>query len=364
MMVTPLQTREDLTSDRIQDTLYGFTRSKLVFSAIDLDIFTHIAHGKNTLTALLTVLNADSRALRIFLDGLVGIGFLTKEPNFDGKPPERIEYQLPPDIAHFMVKDSPGYLGGMVKHCKRLSDNWGQLTDCIHTGMPAGGAQSLAHVEQYFSELVKGLYVSNYGTAKKLAKALGKTLGMDHRDASYAILDVAGGSGIWSIAMLEANEAATATILDYPTVIDVSKEYVTRHGLSQRYHYLPGDLEVLDYPERAFDMAILANICHAIGPKSTAALIANVSKALKPNGKIVIVDFVPDSDRATKGWPLIFGVNMLISTDEGDVFTEAQYQTWLQNAGLALTKTIELDTEVTVVIGEKISDTKVYQFDI
>lgn len=352
--------RQDLTSDRIQDVLYGFTRSKLAFAAIELDIFSKIKAGHNTLNALLNQLEADPRALRMFLDGLVGIGFLTKKPNTDGKPPERVEYLLPEDVEHFMTTQSEGYLGGMVEHCRRLADNWAQLSDCIRTGMPSGGAQSLAHIEEYFSGLVKGLYVSNFSTAKKLATALA----FSSTEKNCHILDVAGGSGVWSIAMLEADKTSRATILDYPTVIEVAKQYVERHGLGERFEYLPGDLEVLDYPKKQFDLAVVAHICHAIGPKSTADLINSVAGSLKPQGRIVVVDFLPDVDRAMPGWPLIFGVNMLISTDEGDVFTRQQYQTWFQNAGMALVDVFELDSEVSVIIGEKISDTKVYQFDI
>nr|MBX2860285.1 class I SAM-dependent methyltransferase [Vampirovibrio sp.] len=203
--------------------------------------------------------------------------------------------------------------------------------------------------EVYFAELVKGLYVTNYETAKALAELLdigGKEQGLN-------ILDVAGGSAVWSIAMLERDAGSRATLLDYPMVIHVGESYVEKHGLQDRYEYYPGDLEELELPQNQYDMAILANICHAIGPHTTQNLFDKVFQTLKPGGKAVIIDFVPDDERSKPGWPLIFGVNMLISTQEGDVYTDAQYRQWLGEKGFQSIKTHSLDSEVTVLVAEK-----------
>ncbi len=335
------QTTAPISSDRIQDAIYGFTRSRLLFTAVDLLLFTHIYEGNNTVEQLAPLLEADERALRMFMDGLVGTGFLNKENN---------AYTLPSDVENYLVQSSANYMGGMVKHGKRLYDNWGLLRDVIRSGMPAGGAQALTHIEEHFSELVKGLYVSNFKTAQELAKAL--EIGTEG-NTGLNILDVAGGSAVWSIVMLERDLTSRATVLDYPRVIEVAKEYVESHGLTERYNYIPGDLEVLNFPETQYDLAILANICHAIGPETSEKLILDVAKSLKPGGKIAIVDFVPDDERSRAGWPLIFGVNMLIGTDSGDVFTQAQYKTWFEKAGLTLVGSKELESEVTTLIAQK-----------
>lgn len=345
-----------VTSDRIQDALYGFTRSQLLFTAIDLQLFTHIARGHNTVEKLIGYLtdrentpqthlehHLDSRGLRMVLDGLVGVGFLEKTT--DGQA-----YKLPADAAEYLVADSAHYIGGMVTHCKRLYENWSLLTDAVRSGQPVGGAQSLAQLETYFAELVKGLYVSNYPTAQKLAAAV--QFGQGARQGRH-ILDVAGGSGVWSIALLETDPKSQATLLDLPTVIHVAEEYIQAHQLSERFDFLSEDLETFVFPQASYDVAILGNICHALGPYATEKLIANMGKTLKPGGELMIVDFVPDDNRAKPGWPLIFGVNMLVSTPEGDVFTAAQYEGWMRQAGFTHFETREIDAEVTLLLGRK-----------
>lgn len=335
-----------ITSDRIQDALYGFTRSQILFCGIDLAIFTRIANGQNTLEKLLADFESDGedlqeRGLRLLLDGLVGVGFLQKS--------DSVTFTLPPDAAEFLVEETPHYIGGMVEHCKQLYENWALLKDAVYAGQPVGGAQSLVQLETYFSELVKGLYVSNYPTAKKLAKALG--LGKERK--GLEILDVAGGSGVWSIALLEADKSATATLLDFPTVTTVAEEFVGQHQLLDRYAFWPQDLETFEFPQNCFDLAVLGNICHALGPFATESLIRQMGRCLRPGGELVIVDFVPDDHRSKAGWPLIFAVNMLISTPEGDVFTAAQYKDWMHQAGFTHFEVIEIESEVTAVIGKK-----------
>jgi ubiquinone/menaquinone biosynthesis C-methylase UbiE len=337
-MTSSLQ--KDITSDRIQDTLYAFTRSQILFTAIDLDLFSHIAQGYNRLDALVTRLGVSERGLRMLLNGLVGIGFL--QVAADGN------YTLPPDAAQFLVKDNDAYLGGMVHHCKRLYENWSLLTEAVDSGQPVGGAQSLAQLEAYFSELVKGLYVSNYPTARKLADALG----CGKTQQGLNVLDVAGGSAVWSIAMLEKDPESRATVMDFPSVIHVAEEYVAHHGLSERYSYLPGDLEEIALPPSQFDLAVLANICHTLGPVATEKTIHKLAETIKPGGRLAIVDFVPDDRRSQPGWPMIFGVNMLITSPEGDVFTAGEYRQWLNSSGFSRVIFEEIDKEVTAIIAE------------
>lgn len=338
-----------MTSDRIQDALYAFTRSQILFSAIDLDLFSLIAEGHDTLEALRDRLLLSRRGLRMLLNGLVGIDFL--------KMTETGAYALPPDVARFLVRNSSEYIGGMVHHCKRLYENWAQLTDTVRFGQPAGGAQSLAQLETYFAELVKGLYVSNYPAARKLAKRLSDEKPPAFPVSSDAppleILDVAGGSAVWSIALLETFDNSRATVIDFPSVTHVAEEYVAQHGLSGRYAYWPGDLEDLELPESHFDVVIMANICHALGPISTRKAFQKLLPALKPGARLAIVDFVPDNRRSEPGWPLIFGVNMLVTTPEGDVFTAAEYTKWLTAAGFGRVSFHELETDVTAIIAER-----------
>jgi SAM-dependent methyltransferase len=105
-------------------------------------------------------------------------------------------------------------------------------------------------------------------------------------------------------------------------------------------------------PPQQFDLALLANICHTLGAYATQKTIQKIAKTLKPGGRLAIVDFVPDDQRSKPGWPMIFGVNMLITSPEGNVFTAAEYSKWLHSAGFTKVSLQEIDNEVTAIVAE------------
>ncbi|MGE0200637.1 MAG: methyltransferase [Candidatus Melainabacteria bacterium] len=336
-MVTPMF---QLNRDTLLGTLFGFTISQTLITAIELDLFTRIASGSATLPALMAGTGSSERGLRILLDALVGLSVLTKTP---GKPDV---YALSPTAAQYLVAGQPDYLGGMARHARRLYENWGNLAECVQTGQPAGGAQSLNEMETFFSDLVTGLVVTNRPVAATLAKELTLSPGAQ-------ILDVAGGMGVWSAALLKADPSRTATLLDLPRVVEVSSAHLSEQGLTDRYTFLAEDLENYDFPEAEFDCAILAHICHALGPVASQKLIAAMAGTLKPGGTIVIVDFIPDDRRAEPGYPLHFATGMLVSTPEGNVFTASEYSAWLKEAGFSDVRVVSLGDKQTAILASR-----------
>lgn len=339
-MNNPIQL-QGTNSQRIEETLFAFMRSQILYTAIDLDVFTAVAEGVDTLEALQTRLQLNERGLRILLNGLIGIGFLEKSPN--GR------LVLPSDAEKYLVRTSATYAGAMGNHCKRLYETWQLLKDSVRSGQPAGGAQSLDQLEGFFAQLVKGLAVLNEPAAIDLAQLLG--VGAQARNLE--ILDVAGGSAIWSIALLKADPTSRATVLDFEGVLNVARETVAADGLNERFSWLPGDLEAIALPEAQYDLVLMANICHALGEVSSRRAFEKLFRTLKPGGKLVIVDLIADDARAKSGWPLVFSVNMLITTPEGDVFTTQDYSNWLQAVGFAKVIKSELGNQSGVIIAER-----------
>ena len=346
-----------VSSERIQTLVYGFARSQLLFTALELGLFDAIGSLQQAATlptaaAIGSTLTqqgrrTDSRALTILLDGLIGIGLLHTHQG---------GYHLPPDVACYLLRQSPQYLGGLVQHGKRLSETWQQLSQVVSSGLPAGGAQSLAQIEEHFADLVQGLYVSNTNSAVRLAKVLGITAASGGVPQNLHILDIGGGSGVWSIALLEADATNRATVVDLPSVTQVTRDTYARHGLSERLTILPGDMEVMPLPEEAFDMVLLANVCHTQGEPLVKALINKCARALKPQGRLVIVDFIPDNERAHAGWPLLFAVNLLVSSEEGQVYTQAQYKTWCEAANLVMIGQDRLEGDTQALVAQKWAD--------
>ncbi|MBI2440877.1 MAG: methyltransferase domain-containing protein, partial [Lentisphaerae bacterium] len=152
-------------------------------------------------------------------------------------------------------------------------------------------------------------------------------------------LDIAAGSGVWSIAFAQEFRSATVTALDFPAVLKVARAYAGKFGVGHRFKYLSGDLRRLDFGKQQHDLIILGHICHSEGRANTIRLLRKSYAALRKDGQVLIADFLPNNRRTGPVMPLMFALNMLLNTTEGDVFSVAEYQKWLRAAGF---KKIEL----------------------
>jgi ubiquinone/menaquinone biosynthesis C-methylase UbiE len=91
----------------------------------------------------------------------------------------------------------------------------------------------------FFSELVPALHALSTDAAKVAARA------MQQRGPgpTRKILDVAGGSAGWSLAMAAEDPRAEVTLIDQPEVLDrVTRKFVERDGCSNRFTFRPGNL--------------------------------------------------------------------------------------------------------------------------
>jgi ubiquinone/menaquinone biosynthesis C-methylase UbiE len=262
------------------------------------------------------------RGLRMLLDGLVSIGLLEKSPDSQ-------VYRLPQDVKTFLVEDHVDYIGGLIHHGHGLMQNWSQLTDTVRTGQPSGGSHGLTEVETYYAQLIQGLYVTNQPVAQHFAQQFSPS----EFQEGFQLLDVGGGSGVWSIALAKAFPQIRATLLDYPSVIEVARQYVEHNQVQKQFSYWAEDLELVVLPGQTYDAVLLANVCHLLGAETNKQVLKKLMRSLKPGGEVWIVDFAADDARSQPGWALRFAVNMLVSTMEGDVFTESQYRQWLTELG-------------------------------
>jgi SAM-dependent methyltransferase len=143
-------------------------------------------------------------------------------------------------------------------------------------------------------------------------------------------------------------------VVDFADVIERStKRFVQDEGVGDRYDYLPGHLEELDFGESQYDVAVLGHICHAVGARSTKRLFERIHRALRPEGELLIAEFIPDDERKSAFMPLIFAVLMLAITQEGDTFTLCEYHEWLKTAGFHDIHTIQAPAPSPLILARK-----------
>jgi len=67
-----------------------------------------------------------------------------------------------------------------------------------------------------------------------------------------------------------------------------------------------------------------------------------VHRALKPAGRAVTVEFVPNEDRVSPPEAATFSLTMLVTTPGGDAYTFTELERMMRNAGFARSELHEL----------------------
>ncbi|HSW49713.1 MAG TPA: methyltransferase, partial [Bryobacteraceae bacterium] len=229
-----------------------------------------------------------------------------------------------------------------------LWDAWGHLTEAVRTGRPYLPIEQKDVAEDFFPKLIRSLHVVHSEPARRAAEILRE--GNGH---ALRVLDVAAGSGIWGIAIAEACTAAHVTAHDFPAVLDTTREFVARHQLEHRFDFQPGDLKTVDFGEARYDLAILGNIVHSEGERSSRDLMRRMHRALAPDGRLVIIEMVPDDARTGPPFPLIFALNMLVNTETGGTYTLAEFTRWLTDVGFHRVEAHDIGSHSPMIIGHK-----------
>lgn len=318
-----------VTPERIMQMAWGYAAPLMLEAGVRNGVFDLLDTGPRTLEEVARETKASSRGLRALLNALTGLGLLTRDS--DGR------FALAPDSATFLVKGKPGYIGGFIRHTSTQAlPAWLKLAEIVRTGRPAQGVNRESVGTQFFHEFVNDIFPLSYGPARALAEALK----LGEQGKTVRLLDLAAGSGVWGIAVAESSPRVNVTAVDWSGILDLTRENVERRGLGPQFSFVAGDLDTVDFGS-GFDVAVLGHILHSEGEQRSRALLRKTFNALAPGGIIAIQEFLVEKDRSGPPVGLIFAVNMLVNTDDGDTWSFQELAGWLHEAGFEKVRTLD-----------------------
>ena len=304
----------------VPDLMFAFIKSGVLKTALDLDLFGPIARGQRDAAAIAAAAGADARAVGIVLDALTAMGVVAKDAG---------GYRLEPLAEMLLVRESPAYMGAFsrITLSPELWNGVGQLTAIARSGKPP---QAMVDVPEHpFWETFSDASASVSAIG---AQAVAEQLGLD-ADAPAEILDVAVGSGVYGFTALQRLPGARLTSLDWENVLRHARPIAERYGVADRVTWLPGSAFDTPLPAARFDAVICSHFFHHFDAAQNLDLARRLFAAVKPGGRLLIHDFVPDDARAAHEPALLFAVVMLATTERGNVYTLAEYREWLEAAG-------------------------------
>jgi ubiquinone/menaquinone biosynthesis C-methylase UbiE len=329
-----------VTPERIMQFAWGYSIPLVLEAAIRHRVFDVLDHGPMNLDVLAQATGASHRGLTAIVNVLVGLNFLSKDP--------QDIYSLTAESSTFLVTTKPTFMGGIILHTsEQLLPSWLKLNEVVATGKPVNSVNQEKQGGEFFHQFVSDIFPMSYAPAQALAAHL------DHSSAGpVSVLDLAAGSGVWGIAQAQGGAEVRVTAVDWPEVIDVTKKTVAKFGLTDRYTFVEGDLDGADFGS-SHNLATLGHILHSEGEARSRALIEKVFNALAPGGNIAIQEFLVNADRTGPLNGLIFAVNMLVNTDKGDTFSFEEISQWLIEAGFVDPRTLDAPGPSPLILATK-----------
>jgi len=278
--------------------------------------------------ALAEALKLQRRPAVVLTTALRAMGLIERrDDGAFGLTPLAAEHLTPG--AEFEVSDyiglaatSPGVLE-MVERLKTNQPAGSTGDDGVAFIFRAGLKSAMEH-----TALAEHFTLALAGRAKNTAPVLAAQVELP---AGARILDPGGGTGIYSIALLQKFPTATATVLDAPEVLKIAAGFAEEYGVKDRLQLLPGDMFAGELP--ACDVVLLSNVLHDWDEPQCASLIQSCADALTPGGQLLIHDVFLDDDLSGP-LPVALYSAALFTLTEGRAYSGKEYATWLQQAGL------------------------------
>ena len=321
------------TIDRLASAVYT---SFAMLSGMQLDLFTPLKDGHLTAAQLAQALGVRADKLQPLLYALVAAGLLT----VDGE-----RFANTPEADHFLVRGKPTYIGGRHETFSRQWTGVLKTAETIRTGSPQAKIDFSAMPKDQLESIYRGLHVAATASGRDLVARYDFS-------ACHSLMDVAGGSGGIAIAVTEAFPHLRATVVDLPTVTPITQRYVAEASAAHRVQVMTAD--VVNGPlTGSFDVAVMRSFIQVLSSDQARRAIRNVSQVIQPGGAVYILGSVLDNSRLSPLEIAAQNLNYLNIYDEGEAYTEQEYQDWLTEAGFVDFKRVVLPNKTSIVTARK-----------
>jgi hypothetical protein len=330
--------------DHILQTGLAFWASKTLLSAVEMEVFTELAKGPETLDALTGRLGLHARSSRDFLDTLVALGFLERTNG---------AYANTPSTDLFLDKHKPSYIGGILEMAnQRLFHHWGHLTTALRTGerqSEAAGSERETFAALYADPArLKGFLRAMTGISHGANMVIAAKFPWEQYN-SAADCGTAQGDLIVQVAL--KNPHIFGTGFDLPEVAPIFEEYVEANGVTSRVRFQGGSFFSDPLPKA--DVILMGHILHDWNLEEKKMLVRKAYEAIPEGGAFIAYDALIDDDRSKNAFGLLMSLNMLIETPGGFDYTGADCIGWMKEAGFRETRVEHLVGPDAMVIGIK-----------
>jgi 2-polyprenyl-3-methyl-5-hydroxy-6-metoxy-1,4-benzoquinol methylase len=209
-------------------------------------------------------------------------------------------YSLVAELQPFLDRSSPLYVGTVVNFIASdmIVGSFRDLTNAVRRGgTTVADEGTLAPEHPIWVEFARSMAPLAAMTGQLIATLL------EADDApAWRVLDIAAGHGNFGISLALRNPRAEIVALDWANVLAVAEQNAQATGVAARFRKLPGSAFDVDFGGD-YDLVLVTHFLHHFDVPTCEKLLRKVHAALKPGGRAVTLEWVPNEDRVSPSRP-------------------------------------------------------------
>ena len=300
--------------------LAGMLAYQALSTAVRLDVFNALAEQPATSRELAARLDLHERGLDRLLEALLGTGYVTRK---NGRYANSAMTQK-------WIVDGAGLdmISAVTSFDYFFHNLWPAAAQVIRSGERPFDFYGIMEADPALSHAFQRMMVGN---AQVAGPEIIRHVAVPSGPAS--LLDVGGGHGAFAIQFCQAHPGLQAQIMDTAVALNTARAAIVEAGLAARITTHSGDLwsEGWGGPH---DVILLFNLLHHYDQETNCRLLAKAHAALRPGGRVAILDQVQGSVFGSASGAIVNLVALMYYLFAGGrVFAAEELQTLLAETG-------------------------------
>lgn len=265
------------TTDDVLEVMKGYTASAAVNAALELGLFWLLAHNPATADDVAWSLGIPVCRCRYWLEVLVEMELLLRtEKIYSVSPATRaaildVHSQAAWSFYGAYWRERSSVVVDLTAHMQQKGSVW-----TVQGREPPNEYQRLKVDADWAARFTQAGYEFHQDLAREVTAVLDMT-------GVHRMIDLGGGSGVVSLALLECYPQLSSTVIDVEHVCTAGRRIADTTSLADRISYYPADF-VADELPTGFDLALECDV-----GIYELDLFRKIYTSLNANGRLVLV---------------------------------------------------------------------------